>query len=301
MRDKAESMVLSTFVADSLAMGVHWIYDTAGLAAEYGRVEDLLSPQKNPYHGTKEKGDFTHYGDQALVLLESVAACKGFDLLDFSGRWQRFFKNYNGYMDSATQGTLKNISLGRGPENAGSPSEDLAGASRISPLLLCYPDDLDKVISASRYQTQMTHADPLTVDSAEFFARLIWKTLRGTAPSKGALEVVEERFSDSRIAQWTKKGLQSKSEDSVSVIARFGQSCHSPEAFPGVIHLIAKYENDLSEALIQAVMAGGDNAGRGMMVGMVLGAHLGMEKLPSKWVEGLTKSSEIKRLISQIG
>ena len=78
MRDKAEAMVLCSFVADSLALGVHWIYDTTQLAAEHGRVEDFLSPKKNPYHANREKGGFTHYGDQALVLLESVSACNGF-------------------------------------------------------------------------------------------------------------------------------------------------------------------------------------------------------------------------------
>ncbi len=92
MRDKAEAMIQCSFVADSLALGVHWIYDTTQLATEHGRVEDFLSPKKNPYHANKEKGGFTHYGDQALVLLASVSACNGFDLLDFSRRWQTLFK-----------------------------------------------------------------------------------------------------------------------------------------------------------------------------------------------------------------
>jgi ADP-ribosylglycohydrolase len=301
MRDKAEAMVLSSFVADSLALGVHWIYDTTRLAAEYGRVEDLLSPKKNPYHANKEKGGFTHYGDQALVLLESVSACSGFDLLDFSRRWQTLFKDYGGYMDEATKGTLGNFAEGRGPEHSGSPSDDLAGAARISPLFLCCRDNLDQLITAVRSQTAMTHGDPLTVDGAEFFARVAWKTLRGIAPSVAAVEVVKERFSDSQIAEWTEKGLASKSEESVSAIVRFGQSCHTPEAFPGVIHLIAKYEDELTEALIQAVMAGGDNAARGMMVAMVLGAHLGKEQLPVQWVEGLEKATEIKHLMDKIG
>ena len=71
--------------------------------------------------------------------------------------------------------------------------------------------------------------------------------------------------------------------------------------FSGVIHLIAKYENDLREALIQAVMAGGDNAARAMAVGMILGAYLGEEHLPAPWVTELKKGKEIQNLLSQIG
>ena len=67
-----------------------------------------------------------------------------------------------------------------------------------------------------------------------------------------------------------------------------------------MVHLIAKYENNLEEALIQAVMAGGDSAARGMLVGMVLGAHLGPESLPEKWVSELAKRREIEALLEGI-
>ncbi|MBP1740629.1 MAG: ADP-ribosylglycohydrolase, partial [Deltaproteobacteria bacterium] len=81
---------------------------------------------------------------------------------------------------------------------------------------------------------------------------------------------------------------------------RFGQSCHTDEAFPGVVHLIAKYEKDLKEALVQSVMAGGDGAGRGLMVGMVLGAYLGDNSLPKEWVSELKRGADILRLLQQI-
>ena len=57
---------------------------------------------------------------------------------------------------------------------------------------------------------------------------------------------------------------------------------------------------DLKEALVQAVMAGGDSAGRGLMVGMVLGAHLGDKGLPKEWVSGLQRGNDILRLLEQI-
>ena len=67
-----------------------------------------------------------------------------------------------------------------------------------------------------------------------------------------------------------------------------------------MVHLVAKYENNLEEALIQAVMAGGDSAARGMVVGMVLGAHLGPGALPEKWVSEMVRHEEIKALLDSI-
>ena len=89
--------------------------------------------------------------------------------------------------------------------------------------------------------------------------------------------------------------------ESVAAIGGFGQSCHTPDAFPGVIHLVAKYETELMEALVQAVMAGGDNAARGMLVAMVLGAYLGEDYLPERWLTELKKAEEIRNLLDQIG
>ncbi|MGD8254044.1 MAG: ADP-ribosylglycohydrolase family protein [Syntrophobacterales bacterium] len=301
MQDNARAMVLASFMADSLSLGVHWIYDASKIAREYGRVESFLKPKEDSYHPTKDKGEFTHYGDQQLVLLESVAARNGFDLNDFSERWQRFFQDYNGYFDAATKGTLRNFSKGNSPLDSGSPSDDLAGASRIAPLALCYPNDLEELVEKAKLQTRMTHRDPLTVRCAEFFARVAWKSLRGTPPATAVTEVTEETFPGTIIAEWVEEGLQSTTMDSVSAIGSFGQSCHTADAFPGIIHLIAKYESDLREGLIQAVMAGGDNAARGMAVGMILGAYLGEEHLPEPWVTELKKKKEIQHLLSQIG
>jgi ADP-ribosylglycohydrolase len=47
-------------------------------------------------------------------------------------------------------------------------------------------------------------------------------------------------------------------------------------------------------------MAGGDNAARSMVVGMILGAYLGEEHLPEPWVTELKKGEEINKLLHQI-
>ena len=300
MEENGKAMVLASFAADSLALGAHWIYDTESIVKLFGRVESFLKPSHNSYHSTKGIGDFTHYGDQAYVLLESVAARKGFDISDFSARWRALFEKYDGYVDHATKATLSAYASGSTYEDPGSPSDDLAGASRIAPIVYAYRQDPDKLVDSARLQTRMTHSSSFTIDSAEFFARVTWLVLHGTQPVEAIEKTSQEHFGSSPISGWVQAGLQSKNKDSVASISGFGQSCHTGEAFPGVIQLIARYENDLKEGLIQSVMAGGDSAARGMIVGMVLGAHLGLESLPEEWQDALKKKALILTLLEEL-
>ena len=300
MNANGKTMVLASFTADSLALGAHWIYDTESISKMFGRVDTFLKPTPNSYHATKEKGAFTHYGDQTFVLLESLAAKKGFDLPDFSARWRALFEDYNGYMDHATTDTLSNYASGSSYEDPGSPSDDLAGAARIAPLVYVYRHDPDKLVESSKSQTRMTHNNPITIDSAAFFARVACQVLQGSNPIEAMKNVSQENFGGSPVSRWVQAGLATKDKDSVTTISRFGQSCHTEEAFPGVVHLIARYHNDLKEALIQSVMAGGDSAARGMIGGMVLGAHLGPSSLPQQWLNELKKKERIAALIETL-
>jgi ADP-ribosylglycohydrolase len=300
MSENRKGLVLASFAGDSLALGVHWIYSGKRIAQEFGRVEDFLEPQPDSYHPTKGRGEFTHYGDQTLVLLQSLAEKGTFDLGDFSCRWQSLFAGYAGYYDQATRATLHNFSKGASPTESGSSSNEIAGAARIAPLVYCLRDNPDALVAFARAQTFMTHKDPLTVDSSEFFARTAYQVLLGTTPVDALSAVAQEHFADTAFSSWVEAGMKSAGKDSISTIKGFGQSCHTPDAFPGIIHLIAKYENDLREALIQAVMAGGDSAVRAMIVGMILGAHLGMSAIPGEWISRLKKADEIELLLDQI-
>ncbi len=71
MKTKVQAALVAAFAADALALPAHWIYDTGKLAKEFGRLNQFLKPAEGSYHFGKDKGEFTHYGDQMLVLLES--------------------------------------------------------------------------------------------------------------------------------------------------------------------------------------------------------------------------------------
>ena len=301
MKNKANAMILGSFAADSLALGAHWIYDTALIDQKFGRVDHLLKPLENSYHVGKELGEFTHYGDQTLCLLESLTISNGFDIDHFAGSWREMFRAYAGYFDQATKATLKNLEAGKDPSNSGSDSSELGGAARIGPLVYFYREDELHLILHTRAQTQMTHNNANVIRSAEFFAYLALRVLRGDNPTAAIRNLSEDRFNEDPFSKWISEGMESVKMDTRQAILNFGQMCGTPAAFPSVIHLIAKYEDDLKEALVENVMAGGDSAARGLLVGLILGAHLGPEAIPKNWLSNLKQYQKIVDLLQPIG
>jgi len=294
-------MILAMFAADSLALGPHWIYDTDRIDRQFGRVDRFVKPTEDSYHPTKDAGGFTHYGDQALCLLAFLARNKGFGLARFADSWKALFTNYSGYYDKATKTTLANFEAGKEPTDSGSASSDLGGASRIGPLVYCYRNNEERLVTAAREQTAMTHNNAGVIECAEFFSRLTIRVVNGISPSAAIDRLHNEGVLSAPLLDRIHQGTESANRDTRQVISDFGQACGTPEAFPSVIHLIAKYENDLKEGLIENVMAGGDSAARGMLVGMVLGAHQGLEALPEIWVSGLKAREPIMGYLRAIG
>jgi len=300
MNAKAQAMVLASLAGDALSLGVHWIYNTNVIDKKWGKVEGYIKPERPTYHPTKGLGDFTHYGDQTMVLLQSVAENSGYRLEHFAESWQDFFKTYDGYFDGATKDTLDNLAAGKDITESGSTSDELAGAARIAPLVFCYRNDADKLRESVRSQTAFTHNHQQVIESAEFFARVTWNVLHGEAPVAAVKKIAAASDDGQPFAQWVEDGLQSGDRDTRQAMLDFGQICEIEAAFPCVIHLIARYEDNLRQGLIENAMAGGDSAGRGLVAGMILGAHLGRDAIPPRWLEELIAFPRIVKFMNQI-
>ncbi len=299
MTTNHKAAVVGAFVADALSLGVHWVYNTGVIDKKFGRVEQYHDPITS-YHEGKHAGDFTHYGDQMLVLLESLAGAGGFDAVRFAGLWRDFFSSYGGYFDQATKATLENMDIGNDLEACGSSSDDLAGASRMAALVSVYGGDLDTFVQSARAQTAVTHNNDRVIQSAEFFARTVFAVLEGQSPVAAMEATLKADFSEDPIASLVTMGLKSRDRDTRKVIADFGQMCSVEAGLPAAVHLIARHADDFRTALVENVMAGGDSSARGMMAGMVLGAAHGMAAIPEAWQSGMAASERINNLLNQL-
>ena len=288
-----KAALFGAFCADAYALGAHWVYD-CDVIENAIRDWKVHNAPVTEYHKGKSAGDFTHYGDQMLWLLESIARENDFDMDAFARLWQQKMQNYQGYIDGASKATL--AVLNDSAEHTG--SRDLSAAGRFAPLIYLYGDDLNTLLQVVEEHAAFTHDNSMVEESSLYFAEVSYHLLQGQELEKTLREVVLE-YNES-IQTWVKEGFESRSQPTRDAIRDFGQSCGVSSGLPGVIHLLLRYQDDYEKAMVENVKAGGDSAARGMIAGTILGIIQGMEAIPAHWIASLTDIAKIKQYMSEI-
>jgi ADP-ribosylglycohydrolase len=284
--DRIAGMLWGSLGADALALGAHWEYDQGKLREKFGRVDRYLVPRPDSYHAGKSAGEQTHLGDQTLVLLDSLRESGGFSLADFTNRWGAMWSGYSGFVDHATKETLGRLGTGAGRSEEG--SKELGGAARIAPLVAAMADgEVDDVVLAARAQTGLTHGSPLAGDVAEFLTRVVIRVVDGEEP-RAAIEVARGGdFATLDLAAMLARVSEVNSMDVGPAAESLGLGCPIPSALPVTLMLLDRYADDFELALVENVMVGGDSAARGLVLGMILGAHHGVGAIRNDWMDGL--------------
>jgi ADP-ribosylglycohydrolase len=289
-----QAAILGAFVGDSTALGAHWIYDRAEIVQRFGTTVELHAPATT-YHPGKQAGDLTHLGDQMKILHESVRATGGrFDAADFMLRWRGFWKapGNQSYPDKATRQTLAALEGGASLLDAGAESEELAGPARGMVAIAAGLEarlSLAELIDAATLQTRLTHRSVLAEETAAFLTRLMFAIGTNESPDlQAALDASLNAASPQVKALCAKAETPQVSRLSTGdAIQSLGQSCSLPAALPATVLLLRRHGHDFAAALTENVLAGGDSAARGIVVGGVLGLVHGHDAIPAAWSSGL--------------
>ncbi|MCC5838991.1 MAG: ADP-ribosylglycohydrolase family protein [Opitutales bacterium] len=288
---------MTSLLGDSLALGGHWLYNQDEIAAQIG-PELRLSAPLSRYHPGKGPGDHTHYGDQTLILLESVVSQGTFDPEDFLQSWRAYWADPDtlSYRDGATRTTLANLAQGTAPSEAGSASSDIAGAARIGPLFLLEWENADALAKAARAQTALTHNHAAVMEAADFFARVTLKVADGM-PVPTALATVADEGAWETLSPWWDAARASAADTGLGdteAALHHGQSCAVDGAFPLICHLLLRYPDDAIAGWSANQMAGGDTAARALLMGLVYGARPDAPPLPADWLTTWTARPQVE-------
>jgi ADP-ribosylglycohydrolase len=306
--NRIRGAIWGQFVGDAAALGSHWIYDLDELAQLFpGGPVGFEQPRPGHYHARRQPGDQTHYGDGALVLLESVGQHGGFDPLVFGAAFVNSFdeKRYDGYLDKATRGTIANFEVFASthpPEDfdfqSGADDHHPATQTRLSVLVARYADaPLGEFLRLVDALTLVTQDNAVARADARFAALLLRFLIDGSSV-ENALDTAVEHVESTDAAEGSLVRDQvdrarRAGGDTTKATLSLGQSCPLEYTVPGALQVFLSFPDDFEHAIVATLQAGGDNAARASMAGSWLGAHLGVDAIPVAWRERLANAQRI--------
>lgn len=279
MHQADSNIFRAAFLADALTLGPHWVYDQEKIARLYPDGITVFDEPRSSYHPNRKKGQFTHYGDQMMMVARAVAAAPDWSLPVFRSVWQSGMTAFDGYVDGASKTTLANLAAGS-PDPA-SDSNDLAGASRFAPTLFPSNKTLRDKIRAAREQAALTHGDGTVIDAAEFFVRATVALQKELSIPDAFQQSAEANYENLPAKDWLTQATEAlRCEDYLKAAADFGLTCHIPEAFPATLYFALRWhrngagtsESDFLTALSKNSLAGGDTSARAIPLAVFLAA-----------------------------
>jgi ADP-ribosylglycohydrolase len=255
------------------------------------------------------------------VLLEALARETTFDAASFGAVFVEKMdptKGYKGYFDAATRGTLENfknhLEVSSDPFGfqQGADDDQLATISSLAVFIAFYivrneglPDDRSEIIEQVESLTRVRQNNDRAVAYNQAHARLLLELLAGR-DIHSAFHHVEEQLAtdatlDLEVRRKLKEAFELKHKSTVEATDLLGQSCPLICSFPSAVQATAKHNEDFQKAILETAQAGGDNAGRGALIGSWIGARLGADALPKEWIGKLNQSPRILAILGNWG
>lgn len=199
---------------------------------------------------------------------------------------------------SATARSILKLWLGFPPHRSGVWSAGNGPAMRSAILGVCAGDDDDLLLRLVHASTVITHRDPAAEHGALAVALAArYGAMRGSEGVRPAefLAHVEKYLKDAPLMHLLTRAndyLQhgdDAAEYAVTLGLRSGVSGYINHTVPVALYCWLRWPGDFRSAVEVAVLLGGDTDTTGAIVGALMGATLGVEAIPTEWLDGLAE------------
>ncbi len=329
--DKLTGLAWGSFIGDALAMPVHWYYDRAALVRDYGVVRDYVAP-KNPhadsilwrseYTPLNERGDilhdqaqywgqrgihyhqFLHAGENTLnlqlakVLIESLVSRSGYDADDYLRRYIEFMltpgQHCDTYVEEYHRKFFTAYARGTAPRKCAGSDIHIGGLAHVGVLCAFFAGNVEPARSAVREHISLTHRSDEVLAAGDALACILCAAAAGADLRESIFEHASDWLSKRKAEQW------SRDPDEVVIGHRVSPACYIADAFPASLYLAWKYAGDFEAGVIANANVGGDNCHRGAVVGALLGAAAGLERMPARFVNDIHDAARLRSQIVRL-
>lgn len=307
--------LLGALAADALAMPVHWYYDRAALARDYGRVDRYLAPKsphadsilwRSSYVPLNARGDILreqaqYWGQRGVHYHQFLAAGENtlnfqlavelFRFIQHQGKYdmdawlERYIefmltpgKHRDTYLEEYHRGFFTNLARGKKPKACGVDDVHIGGLAQVPALVAALGTRHPALVEIVETHVGLTHKNAGVIRAAGLLTSIHLAVAAGADLRDAIPGIAGEIVSGKKLGRW----LEKPDEEVVGKI--LSPACYIQDAFPAALYLAWKYAKVFSGGIVANANLGGDNCHRGAVVGSLLGAANGV---PPPWREGL--------------
>jgi len=341
-QERAIGAIMGAYIGDALGLGPHWYYNLEEQRQQYGDwIDDYTDPQADRYHGGMKAGQQSQSGLILNMLIDSILTNGNYNEVDFCKRLDtELFPLLDGTPNVGPGGftsqSIREAWVLRTQHNK--PWGEVAGftdnteaAERTLALAVRYATEPTKLAESVSSNTRLTQCDetinamtvayaavlgmlvqghPLDEDLSGKLMQLVGDhqlpfhamTIPGSQPSgAGTFASPDALLTPSSIARAAHENLIQPAWK-VSIV--YGMPCAVYHQFPACYYLAARYSDDFESAVLHAINGGGQNMARAMLTAALVGAQVGINGIPQRFIDGLENSEALlaraKKLASKI-
>lgn len=194
------------------------------------------------------------------------------------------------------------------PGSIAKPINDSAGCGgvmRVAPAGLMYKNSPELAFKVGAECAALTHSHPRGYLPAGVLSEMIAHIVNGKNVEESVnatLKTLKKYDNHEPVTELMQKALKlSKSDIKPSdAIKELGEGWVGDEAIAISTYCALKEPNNFAKAVTMAVNHSGDSDSTGAILGNILGAHLGIENIPSKWLKQVELSDELGQLAKDL-
>ena len=298
--------IMGALVADSAALGLHWLYDPDRIAQlEKTKGLFFLPPDVENYndvkgffaHGNKATGDSSGYGEICLLILHHLATHGEFKRIEYQAAFRNFFGPggaYTGYIDSPTRQTLlKLMPLAPQdfPEISGADDDQFAALATVPVITAAHKGTQSALLEKVELVVRLTNNNDDAVAAAKYSASVLSAVLDGNPVNEALTQALPH--AGAKLTPLLNDALKTDTLNSIRAVECFGSACHVLEGIPVIAH-IALHASNYQQAIEANIRAGGDSCGRAVMLGAIIAAHAERQNdanatIPLSWLAKYNK------------
>jgi len=325
---KVLGAITGAMIGDALAMPAHWFYNTKALRDQFGQINNYVDPPNNHpdsifwrseyplsqpefdilgdqqvfwgqrnvhYHRQLRAGENTLNAKLLQLVLEQVWENKAYNRDQWIQTYLTTLRNPKGhrdtYVEECHRGFFLNLAKGKDPAKCAVKEKHIGGMVPVVPLYALLRDlgkDHFLAVEQVLSHVAVTHGGEEIKKAATSLLVLAGKLWEGVTLSEMLQHHAKRQDLPyiqgplERLAQLPPQEVLGK---------HFSTACYLDHALPSVAYLALRYPEDPKTSLIENSMAGGDNCGRGAVLGALYGLAQGLDVFPSNWVQDLVWKS----------